>query len=124
MQEYKKPKTTPKPEGQKDDELEIDYERVEELVGRTRFDFNEYKDKKVKLALKRNEDELESLKEQYEKGDIRSVEFRAKMKEIGNSTQNIVKDLWPEGKGQFGMESTTRKTYDRNVEIFNSSFPN
>ena len=124
MQEYKKPKTTPKPEGQKDDELEIDYERVEELVGRTRFDFNEYKDKKVKLALKRNEDELESLKEQYEKGDIRSDEFRAKMKEIGNSSINIVQDLFTESKGSFSPTSSTRKRYDKNVENFNSLFDN
>ena len=44
------------------------------------------------------------------------------MKEIGNSTKNIVKDLWPEGKGQFGMETRKRERYDKNVENFNLLF--
>ena len=112
-------KPADKPTG---DELKIDYERVEELVGGTRFDFDAYEDKKVKLALQRNEDELKSLKEQYEEGDISRDEFYDKMKEIGNSTKNIVKDLWPEGKGQFGMETRKRERYDKNVENFNLLF--
>ena len=69
-----------------------------------------------------NEDELKSLKEQYEEGDISRDEFYDKMKEIGNSTKNIVKDLWPEGKGQFGMETRKRERYDKNVENFNLLF--
>lgn len=109
------------------DELKVANENfaiVEELVGGTTKDFYQYEDAKVRSDLEKIEKKLNDVQKQYQDGLIDINKFNSQIRDLGNSSINIVQDLFTESKGSFSPTSSTRKRYDKNVENFNSLFDN